>query len=341
MNSGTLPSQSMDKSVKSSDEDTSEEDEISFFTYRNSQPINFVETQTRKVIIDDDDDDDIISFEPANKRQKKGNTRSKSTELDDSEIISCKSFAWAFNIIRTYLSNNEDYLICTSTVDTDALRRQVEKELESDEIIMKANSMMAEVLRRKIDEHEDTHSQNPDEDLDEHPISGTQTNKFVRIPIRIGDKIKRYKLLETEPFQVIAETIAREEMIGVDQVLISRKDLDIKLDDTPQSINFSVTDILDFFVIKKPTRTEKCQTDSILTIKIQSDDKSRATKTFKVHKLKPLETAFKEYAKFHRIPLSSIAFSIDGERIDLKRTPVSLELESGDIIDARIIADTT
>ncbi|RDD38096.1 NFATC2-interacting protein [Trichoplax sp. H2] len=324
MNSGTLPSQSMDKSVKSSDEDTSEEDEISFFTYRNSQPINFVETQTRKVIIDDDDDDDIISFEPANKRQKKGNTRSKSTELDDSEIIS-----------------NEDYLICTSTVDTDALRRQVEKELESDEIIMKANSMMAEVLRRKIDEHEDTHSQNPDEDLDEHPISGTQTNKFVRIPIRIGDKIKRYKLLETEPFQVIAETIAREEMIGVDQVLISRKDLDIKLDDTPQSINFSVTDILDFFVIKKPTRTEKCQTDSILTIKIQSDDKSRATKTFKVHKLKPLETAFKEYAKFHRIPLSSIAFSIDGERIDLKRTPVSLELESGDIIDARIIADTT
>ena len=51
-------------------------------------------------------------------------------------------------------------------------------------------------------------------------------------------------ILQTEPFKLIAEKIAQEEKIDIDQVLLSRKDLDIKVDDTPQSIKFSVTDIL-------------------------------------------------------------------------------------------------
>jgi small ubiquitin-related modifier len=72
-------------------------------------------------------------------------------------------------------------------------------------------------------------------------------------------------------------------------------------------------------------------------IKISVQDAHSVRTHFKIKKSTPLGKVFKAYAQKQGIPLDSLRFSYDGDRLDnFSTTAETLGLEDGDIIDANV-----
>ncbi len=70
------------------------------------------------------------------------------------------------------------------------------------------------------------------------------------------------------------------------------------------------------------------------TIEVRFQTKDR--KVFENVKLRlfdPLKSAMARFAELRKVPLDSLRFVFDGERLDGKETPMDLDMEDGETID--------
>ena len=69
------------------------------------------------------------------------------------------------------------------------------------------------------------------------------------------------------------------------------------------------------------------------TITIRVKDQTGDETYFKVKKTTKMSKIFSAYAQRKGVPINSLRFLVDGDRVDANETPKSLELEDQDQID--------
>mmetsp|Transcript_34610 Transcript_34610/g.83923 ORF Transcript_34610/g.83923 Transcript_34610/m.83923 type:complete len:96 (-) Transcript_34610:177-464(-) len=86
--------------------------------------------------------------------------------------------------------------------------------------------------------------------------------------------------------------------------------------------------------MSEPTENEQGQGEAnneTLTIRLRNPDGEETI--FKIKKSTKLSKVFIRYARDKNVQLSSLRFLFDGERIEEKDTPKTLEMEDGDQVD--------
>ncbi|XP_072106145.1 NFATC2-interacting protein-like, partial [Mobula birostris] len=145
-----------------------------------------------------------------------------------------------------------------------------------------------------------------------------------RIPIRVSD-----------PFRKAVQMLARQLHMDPGHLLLLQNDLELPLEQTPESRNLSVADILDCHVMSEtPSYGAENHTDTIqLQVRGQEKDSLQAITIGKGEVLRSLMTVYKERMGLQRC---RVCFLFDGAELSENSTPRDLDMEPDDVIDARV-----
>ncbi|XP_059810113.1 NFATC2-interacting protein isoform X4 [Hypanus sabinus] len=138
-----------------------------------------------------------------------------------------------------------------------------------------------------------------------------------RIPIRVSD-----------PFRKAVHVLANKLQMDPGHLLLLQNDLEVPLEQTPETWNLSVADILDCHVMSDS------QTDTIrLQVRGREKDSLQTITIGKGEVLRSLMTVYKERTGLQR---HRVCFLFDGAELSENSTPRDLDMEPDDVIDAQV-----
>lgn len=152
-----------------------------------------------------------------------------------------------------------------------------------------------------------------------------------------SSRIDRFSILKHDTFQRIFQHYADLEKVSMDEILIMKKDKIVSHNDTPASLKLSVIDILDGGIVNPGMNVliEDKQNENTCSIKIQTANKKQSF-TILHERNQQFKMLLTGCAKQLDIKESSLKLYFDGEQIDPRDTPESLDLEEEACIDLHI-----
>lgn len=108
----------------------------------------------------------------------------------------------------------------------------------------------------------------------------------------------------------------------------------IKDEDTPKMLELQNDDQIDVFINQTGGSEDVKPDDIAITVKVKEGSGDEIA--FKVKRSTKMSKIMEAYANRRGIELSSLRFMFDGNRVNAEDTPKTLEMEDGDLIDARV-----
>ncbi|XP_033747586.1 NFATC2-interacting protein-like [Pecten maximus] len=163
-------------------------------------------------------------------------------------------------------------------------------------------------------------------------------NDRLTLKVRHGTDTYRLPVMENDFFKTILMDLSQRLDVAESQILLIHNDVTISSEDTPRSLGLTTADIIDCHINRKEwTAPAASFNDSLddtnsITLYIQSRN-DRHKMEFKMDKTTPLDWLIRQYAtKMDKDP-SKLRFMFDGENLDLRDSPDTLEIEDGYTLD--------
>nr|XP_021194526.2 uncharacterized protein LOC110379255 isoform X1 [Helicoverpa armigera] len=147
--------------------------------------------------------------------------------------------------------------------------------------------------------------------------------------------IRKYQKI-TQLFNYFSE----KEGVSINHLLFIYNDKILKMDDTPDSINYNIAKFIDGGIVDQDVReltagNNENNESSGFKLKFQCQNKKKPFETF-MNPHEKLMLAMIKCAEHLETPLERLKFYFDGDLISSKNTPQDLELEGGECIDVKI-----
>ncbi|XP_047040727.1 dentin sialophosphoprotein-like [Helicoverpa zea] len=147
--------------------------------------------------------------------------------------------------------------------------------------------------------------------------------------------IRKYQKI-TQLFNYFSE----KEGVSSNHLLFIYNDKILKMDDTPDSINYNIAKFIDGGIVNQDVRkliagNNENNESSGFKLKFQCQNKKKPFETF-MNPHEKLMLAMIKCAEHLETPLERLRFYFDGDLISSKNTPQDLELEGGECIDVKI-----
>ncbi|CAH1643037.1 unnamed protein product [Spodoptera littoralis] len=174
---------------------------------------------------------------------------------------------------------------------------------------------------------------------DEDPLDNDNEEMSVKVYWQ-NLEVFKFKIRKYQKLTQIFNYFMEKEGVGNDKLLFMYNDRIIKMDDTPDSINYSIAKFIDGGIVNQNVShlaTSNSSEKVINGIKIKFQCQNMK---------KPFETtlgaddkfaaAMVKCAEHLEVQLERLKFYFDGDLISNKSTPRDLELEGGECIDVKI-----
>lgn len=167
-------------------------------------------------------------------------------------------------------------------------------------------------------------------------VSVESSENFANFILTVSymSEISRLRCFEDEKFSTIFPKVADLFKLKASELLLCLGDRNIKVDDTPKSLNMTLHDTIECIPYKG---TDADEDDDKMKIFFQSGD-GKERICLLVHKLEKMQEIVKRYSEQQKISLETLHFEFDGEKIEGTETPEDLDMESGNCIDVKIVA---
>uniref|UniRef100_A0A2A4JNZ8 Rad60/SUMO-like domain-containing protein n=1 Tax=Heliothis virescens TaxID=7102 RepID=A0A2A4JNZ8_HELVI len=153
-------------------------------------------------------------------------------------------------------------------------------------------------------------------------------------------EIFKFKIRKFQKLTQIFNYFTDKEGVSSDKLLFTYNDRILKIDDTPDSINYSIAKFIDGGIVNQDVRHLVAETNGNhelkgFKIKFQCQNKKKPFET-SVDPNERLMSAMIKCAEYLETPLDKLKFYFDGDLINSKNTPQDLDLEGGECIDVKI-----
>lgn len=152
--------------------------------------------------------------------------------------------------------------------------------------------------------------------------------------------VKKYHIRRFQKMLVIFQKIAEEEFIPESKILLTFKNCKVTINDTPDSLDLHVYDFIEGGVLNNASNVETTPLEvltidnNLVTVKFQNADKNFVK--LSLNKDEKFKIAMIKYSEQCEVPLDSVLFFFDGERLDESKTIEFLGLEDNDIVDVKV-----
>lgn len=175
--------------------------------------------------------------------------------------------------------------------------------------------------------------------VDTDPLDDENEEMSVKVYWR-SLEIFKFKIRKYQKLTQIFNYFTEKEGVSSNKLLFTYNDKILKMDDTPDSINYSIAKFIDGGIVNQ----------DVSDLLAENNDNKRSN-GFKLkfqcqNKKKPFETSMNPHEKLMsamikcaehlETPLEKLKFYFDGDLISSKNTPQDLELEGGECIDVKI-----
>ncbi|KAJ8707008.1 hypothetical protein PYW08_011142 [Mythimna loreyi] len=175
---------------------------------------------------------------------------------------------------------------------------------------------------------------------DEDPLDDDNEEMSVKVYWQ-SLEIFKFKIRKYQKLTQIFDYFTAKEGVSKDNLLFTYNERILKIDDTPDSINYSIAKFIDGGIVNQSVTqlAQECNKEdenSGLKLKFQCQNKKKPFETT----LRPqdkLALAMMKCAEHLETPIERLKFYFDGDLITSKTTPQDLELEGGECIDVKII----
>lgn len=157
--------------------------------------------------------------------------------------------------------------------------------------------------------------------------------------------IFKFSIRKFQKLAQIFDYFAKKENVSHDNLLFTYNDKILRVDNTPESINYNIGKFIDGGIVNKSvssltavTKTNDCKTvKNGMKIKFQSQNVKKPFETT-VGLDDRLSVAMMKCAEHLEIPLDRLKFVFDGDTLSSKSTARELEFEGGECIDVKILS---
>lgn len=165
---------------------------------------------------------------------------------------------------------------------------------------------------------------------------GDDTEEIVNVKVvwRCGDP-HSFPIVKKKDIGSIYEFFAKRENVGVENILLSKKDKVLSPHCTPLSIDYKVTDILEGGILQDATSkpaSSNHQDKDCIEVKVQQKNVKKPL-LIQLHKSNDMHILAKKVASELGIDVDKLKFNFDGDTLDLDETVESLDLDGGECFD--------
>ncbi|XP_063285074.1 NFATC2-interacting protein-like [Pelobates fuscus] len=162
---------------------------------------------------------------------------------------------------------------------------------------------------------------------------GSSPAPELAIKVRRRGEIFKINIGMREPLWNVAESVASRLNVEPSQILLLLRDEELDLNQTPQSLNLTVADIIDCMVLSLSNEQNVVGQDDKICLKVQGKEKESHLDVF-VGKCEPLQSLMDQYSAAMGLPTKAkVSFIFEGKKLTGKSTVEELGLESDDIIE--------
>lgn len=163
------------------------------------------------------------------------------------------------------------------------------------------------------------------------------------LKIQWASTINKYTLRRHQKFSTILKTIAEDNDTEVKNIVLNTDDRLISHDDTPASINYTITQFI-YGRIVDPSKEVSVDVDifapkkkkkNVIEVKIQSATMKKPI-LIEINKKESLKILAIKCAEELNVKPSAIQLTFDGDELNLNQTPDDLDMEGGEILDLKI-----
>lgn len=277
---------------------------------------------------DDDDDDDGDQSDSSYERRIK----------TSSQRISLNKSTKSSSAVR-----DDDELVCLDSGDEDSMIVD-----DEDEIIICSNHNSPVRSTRspvkssrspvKSSRSPVKSSRSADTSLDQFDPSLLPANfKFVkttRIKFKFKGTYHCVVFKSTDKFKDKLDELSQTLSIGPSSMILMFDNKTIPFEETPESLNIGICDIIDVFEKKD----EELDDPNLMKLKFRDCESRKKVQdvVLTMNRYDTFEKIFHKYAQLKDTPLERIVFEFDGEKMSAGEKPDDLDMESDSLIDVKI-----
>ncbi|GLH06645.1 Uncharacterized protein GBIM_12119 [Gryllus bimaculatus] len=142
-----------------------------------------------------------------------------------------------------------------------------------------------------------------------------------------------------QTFSIVFEELASKENVPVDKILLILRDkIFISKDDSPESLNISVVDLIEGGITKeahKNISNRKETKKNLLEFKCVLKDRKKPL-LVSIRKSDSMHCLMEKASELLECSLEKLKFKFEGEELEGRATPEELELEGGEVIEVFI-----
>ncbi|KAK7872747.1 hypothetical protein R5R35_011880 [Gryllus longicercus] len=152
-------------------------------------------------------------------------------------------------------------------------------------------------------------------------------------------KMHRFELHKHQTFSIVFEELASKENVPVDKILLILRDrIFISKDDSPESLNISVVDLIEGGITKEAHKNISNRNETkknLLEFKCVLKDRKKPL-LVSIRKSDSMHCLMEKASELLECSLEKLKFKFEGEELEGRATPEELELEGGEVIEVFI-----
>ncbi|XP_075988516.1 DNA repair protein Rad60 [Anticarsia gemmatalis] len=175
-------------------------------------------------------------------------------------------------------------------------------------------------------------------DDEEDPLATENEELSVKVYWQ-NSEVVRFKLRKFQKLSPIFKYFSEKESVGNDKLLFMYNDKILNVDDTPDSINYSIAKFIDGGIVSRDitglVKQSSRELKDGIKIKFQCQNVKKPFETT-IRLQDKLALAMMKCSEHLETPIERLKFYFDGDLVSSKSTPQELDLEGGECIDVKI-----